>query len=719
LSLPSWKREAQKADRPVVRNSVFQKSLDEYPVRFIKGVGPYFADLLLQKQIETAEDLLFYYPHKYLDQRALVRITDLTPGKDRVIAGRIVTCGIAFAGRRKIFEILLGDDTGAISLKWFRFNPRQMMGIFKKGMGLLVSGEASEFRRNIQFIHPTVQIVDADVVEQVSAPGIVPVYSQIAGLGQKSLRKIVANTFGLFGNTLVDPLPESIRQKRSLISKKESLQEIHFPSSTSSSEEILSFRTPAYYREIYEEFFFMELGLALRRSLIKKEEGISIKVDVETVTVWKQGLPFTLTGAQERVFEEIVHDITEPHPMNRLLQGDVGSGKTVIAFLAALAAIEKGYQVALMAPTEILAEQHYRNAGKLLGSFKIPMALLTSRLTLDEKRRAHARIRKGLFPFVIGTHALIAEKVSFPQLGLVIIDEQHRFGVLQRAALKEKGKNPHVLVMTATPIPRTLSMTIYGDLDLSVIDELPPGRQKIETRIVSEKNRRILYNLLKERLEKGEQGYVVYPLIEESEKLALRDATRMSEELQQIFPKISIALLHGKTPTDEKESIMRSFQSGGIQLLVSTTVIEVGIDVPNATLMVIEHAERFGLSQLHQLRGRVGRGSKASLCLLVTAFGGNSPAYQRLKVMCETQDGFKIAEEDLKIRGPGDFLGTRQSGLPELRVANLIRDYSILKIAREDAFEWIQKDPKLSSYPPLKDILLRRWGQKLALADVG
>jgi ATP-dependent DNA helicase RecG len=676
--------------------------------------------LFQAKEISTAGDLLCFFPYKYLDRRSLQKVADIQPGKDRVTAGKILACGLAFTGRkRKIFEIVLGDDSGAIALKWFRFNPRQMMGAFKKGMGLIVSGEATVFRGQIQFIHPTLEIVDPDIVDDIAAPGIIPVYSQIQGLGQKIVRRVVANAFRLFEGRIEDPVPPGIRERLHLPDKEQSLKEIHFPHPATSLEGLLNHRTPAFKREIFEEFFFMELGLALKRRSTVREKGIAIDVAGDRFADWEGHLPFRLTGAQRRVLGEIAADLRQPHPMNRLVQGDVGSGKTVVALLAAMAAIENGFQAALMAPTEILAEQHYRAAQRLFAPFKIPVALLTGSLDASEKKRAHGRIAKGLFPLVVGTHALVSEKVAFKSLGLVVIDEQHRFGVMQRAALKEKGRSPHVLVMTATPIPRTLAMTIYGDLDLSVIDELPPGRQPIQTQVVQEKARRTLYHAIGEILRRGEQGYVVYPLIEESEKLPLRDATRMYEELKRVFPEYQVALLHGKTPPEEKDSIMRSFKSGAIQLLISTTVIEVGIDVPNASLIVIEHAERFGLSQLHQLRGRVGRGDKPSHCLLVTGLPSSNLGFRRLEVMCETTDGFKIAEEDLKIRGPGDFLGTRQSGLPELRVANLIRDYKILEAARREAFAWLEADPSLSGHLPAKETLRRRWGQKLALADIG
>ncbi len=697
---------------------------EEHPLRYIKGVGPAIAELLAQKGIESLRDLLDFFPFKYLDRRSLTPIKSLTPGPDRVTAGRILTCGIAFGGRtrRKIFEILLGDDSGAISLKWFRFNPRQMMGGFKKRMGLLVSGEVTEFRGVSQFIHPTVQVMDADVIDEIAAPGIVPVYSQINGLGQKILKKMIGNALELFEKSpqeFQDPLPDSLRELLHLLNKMDSYREIHSPNLEEDLNKLANFRTPAFLREIFEEFFLMELGLAVKRKSAKKEAGIPLPVSETRAAEWKQSLPFRLTGAQERVFSEITDDLKGPYPMNRLLQGDVGSGKTAVCFLSALAAIENGYQVALMAPTEILAEQHFQNARTFFAPHKVPVSLLTGRMTPAEKKKGGRYLERGMVPFVVGTHALLSEGVKFKNLGLVIIDEQHRFGVLQRASLKEKGANPHILVMTATPIPRTLAMTIYGDLDLSVIDEMPPGRLPIQTELLPEKSRRLLYGRIGEILARGEQGYIVYPLVEESEKLALRDATQMYQELQSVFPKFTVALLHGRVSSDEKESVMRAFKSGEVQLLVSTTVIEVGIDVPNATLMVIEHADRFGLSQLHQLRGRVGRGAGASTCLLVGSGPPDGLGMKRLRILCESQDGFRIAEEDLKIRGPGEFLGTRQSGLPSLRIAHLLRDYKILERARKEAFLWIDQDPNLTQYPPLKKALFDRWGEKLALADVG
>ncbi|MBI4196670.1 MAG: ATP-dependent DNA helicase RecG [Deltaproteobacteria bacterium] len=697
-------------------------NIAEIPIRFIPGVGPRIAELFLQKGIQTAEDLLYFFPYKYLDRSRLESIRNLKVGQASVV-GRVLSSGLLFFGRgkRRLFEVLLGDETGAVSLKWFHFYPQQMKGRFQKGQALLVSGEVTLYRGEPQFVHPQVELLEADLLDEVAAPGIIPTYSQISGLGQKTVRKVIRNCFERA--SFSDPLPEELRTRRRLVPKKEALYGIHFPAPDSSVEELNNGRSAGHYREIFEEFFLMELGLALKRRQARGEPGIPFTIEETRRVDWQGQLPFDLTKAQRQALNEIYSDMGRGAPMNRLLQGDVGSGKTIVSLLAAVAAIENGYQVALMAPTEILAEQHCRTAQKILAPFKIPVGLLLGSQTALEKERNRSRIRRGLFSLVIGTHALISDGVQFAKLGLVIIDEQHRFGVLQRMALRQKGEEgslvPDVLVMTATPIPRTLAMTVYGDLDLSIIDEMPPGRQPTRTQVIESRNRGMLYGIIREVLERKEQGYVVYPLIEESEKLALKDATQMCEELKKILPEHRIALLHGRIVADEKETIFRKFRAGEVDLLVSTTVIEVGVDVPNATLMVIEHADRFGLSQLHQLRGRIGRGAKAGSCLLVSDYRKTENAYRRLEVMCATNDGFRIAEEDLKIRGAGDFLGTRQSGLPDLRVANLLRDYPILKVAREEAFQLIDNDPGLLSHSVLKQELLRRWKERLALSDVG
>jgi len=695
---------------------------------------------LAQKGIKTVEDLLSFFPYKYLDRRQLDPIGDLRTGQrtgtgQRTVIGRIVSSGIVlFRNRRRLFEILLADQTGAVSLKWFHFYPREMQARFQKKAVLMVSGEISFYRGEPQFVHPEVQVVDEELMEEVRAPGIIPVYSQIPGLGQRTIRKIVRN--GLDRNGLdrtgldlfhfEEILPSEILQRHHLPSKAEALREIHFPPPERELASLNNFRSPGHLREIFEELFFVELGIAFKRQTTWREEGISFSWTPEEMKGSIATLPFRLTTAQRRALHEILVDMKTPHPMGRLIQGDVGSGKTVVALLAAIVAIRNGYQAALMAPTEILAEQHYRTATQLLKPFNLTIGLLTGSLPAPLKTKRQSGIRRGIYSLVIGTHALISEGVEFQKLGLAIIDEQHRFGVLQRAALKTKG-NPDLLVMTATPIPRTLAMTLYGDLDLSVIDEMPPGRRPIRTEVVESKNRSYLHARISEVIGRGEQVYMIYPLVEESEKLALRqgsgqalkDATRMHAELTKVFPRWRISLLHGKVPSEEKEEVMGRFKRGEVEILVATTVIEVGIDIPNATLIVIEHADRFGLSQLHQLRGRVGRGDKPSRCLLVSDYRKTEEAYRRLEVMTETQDGFRIAEEDLKIRGAGELMGTRQAGLPEFRVANLLRDQEILRLARGEAFRLVESDPLLSFHPALRNELQRKWGERMTLAEVG
>ncbi|HEX7503643.1 MAG TPA: ATP-dependent DNA helicase RecG, partial [Syntrophales bacterium] len=477
--------------------------------------------------------------------------------------------------------------------------------------------------------------------------------------------------------------------------------------------------TPAHRTLVFDELFFLELGLALKKQGVALEPGIPFQVTHRYTRELLKLLPFTLTSAQRRVLSEIKTDMMAPHPMHRLVQGDVGSGKTMVALMAALVAVENGYQVAIMAPTEILAEQHYLNIHHWCEALGLKVTLLTSGLKGKAKKAALVEAAEGTAHIVVGTHAVIQDKVEFARLGLGIVDEQHRFGVLQRGILKKKGDNPDILVMTATPIPRTLAMTVFGDLSLSVIDEMPPGRSPIETRLCYESRRDQVYGIIRDEAKKGQQVYIIYPLVEETEKSDLKAATQMAEHLQQdIFPDLRIGLLHGRLRPEEKEGVMRSFKERELDILVATTVIEVGIDVPNATLMVVEHAERFGLSQLHQLRGRVGRGSAKSRCILLTPGRMSEEGAKRLHVMEATNDGFKIAEADLEIRGPGDFLGTRQSGLPDFRVANILRDGRILEEARKEAFALLERDPKLERQPKLKEELAKRWGGRLELAGI-
>ena len=516
-------------------------------------------------------------------------------------------------------------------------------------------------------------------------------------------------------------LPPGVVQRQGLLPLAEALRQVHFPENGADLRSLEEGATPGHRTLVFDDFFFLELGMALKRRGVTLEEGIPFSVTHRYTRELLKLLPFQLTGAQRRVLSEIKEDLMSPHPMHRLVQGDVGSGKTIVALMAALVAVENGYQVAIMAPTELLAEQHYLTVHRWCEGVGVRAVLATS-ASLRGKKAAEvlAEIGEGGAQIVIGTHAVIQERVEFHRLGLGIIDEQHRFGVLQRGLLKKKGANPDILVMTATPIPRTLAMTVFGDLSLSVIDELPPGRTPIETTVRSDSHREQVYRLVRDEIAAGRQAYVVYPLVEESEKSDLKAATQMEEQLrQEVFPEFRIGLLHGRLKPEEKEGVMRSFKERELDILVATTVIEVGIDVPNATVMVVEHAERFGLSQLHQLRGRVGRGSNKSRCILLAGPKRSEEARRRLQVMTETNDGFRIAEADLQIRGPGDFLGVRQAGLPDFRVGNILRDGRVLEEARKEAFALVEAHPDLArANPRLVAELGRRWGGRLELAGI-
>ena len=508
-------------------------------------------------------------------------------------------------------------------------------------------------------------------------------------------------------------------QKRGLLPLAEALQEVHWPSNDASMEELEQKRMPGLRSLVYDEFFFLELGLALKRRGVVLEQGIEFAVTHKYTRPLAGMLPFRMTNAQRRVLGEIKQDLMSPHPMNRLIQGDVGCGKTIVALMTALVAIENETQVAVAAPTEILAEQHYLQFHRWLERLGLRAALLRGKMPAAEKRQVLEDLAAGQIHLVVGTHAVLQEGVVFKKLGLGIIDEQHRFGVRQRALLREKGSNPHILVMTATPIPRTLTLTLYGDLALSVIDEMPPGRTPVDTRIAADTQRGNVYHRIRQEIDKGHQVYVVYPLVEESEKSDLLAATEGAEQLgNEIFPEAKVGLLHGRMKPAEKEEIMTRFKNRELDILVSTTVIEVGIDVPNATVMLVEHAERFGLAQLHQLRGRVGRGSAESLCILMKSFKCSEDGEKRLEVMRATSDGFRIAEADLEIRGPGEFLGTRQSGLPDFRVANILRDGRTLEEARQDAFAFAGSD-EFHTSQSLREFLRERWGNRLELASVG
>lgn len=691
------------------------------PIQFIKGVGPKLASLLEKKGIRTVEDALYFIPRDYQDRREIRKISRVETGKVETIVGDVLAADIVGfkGGRKKVFELMVGDGSGVIIGKWFHFNLRYMKGRFKKGDRVIMTGEVRAFGGQREMHHPDVEPFDD--TDKLNFGRIVPVYSLTEGLGEKTLRKITSQVISGYLSNVTDGIPQRIISLRGLIPLREALQKIHFPDNSEDISALISGRSAARKRLVFDEFFFLELGMALKHKGIALEKGIPMEEKGELTGKLRKLLPFNLTKAQERVIGEIKRDMASPHPMNRLVQGDVGCGKTMVAFSSVLIAVGNGYQAAIMAPTELLAEQHFLNIHRFAESLGIKISLLTSGIKGKEREAMLSGIRTGVIQIVIGTHAVIQEAVEFKSLGLAIVDEQHRFGVLQRGNIKKKGDNPHILVMTATPIPRTLAMTVYGDLDVSVIDEMPAGRSPVETRVYNERDREKVYAAIKKEVEAGRQAYVVYPLVEESEKSELMDATNMAEKLKGVFPEFRIGLLHGRMKAEEKEAVMKRFKGREIDILVATTVIEVGIDVPNATVMVIEHAERFGLSQLHQLRGRVGRGSHRSRCLLLAQYKRSEDAWKRLKVMEETTDGFRIAEVDLEIRGPGDFLGTRQSGMPDFRVGSIIRDARVMEEAKTEAFSLVEKDPDLSNPENgiLREVLRERWKGRLELAGIG
>ncbi|PIZ18832.1 MAG: DNA helicase RecG [Deltaproteobacteria bacterium CG_4_10_14_0_8_um_filter_43_12] len=693
------------------------------PIQFMKGVGPKLASVLKKKGIETVEDALYFLPRKYEDRRSIKSISKLEVGKTETVMGEIIALGATSykKNRRGGFEMIVEDESGTITAKWFVYSHSHFKKMFEKGQKVILSGEIKVYRFQKEVHHPDIEVV-RDTSDSLNFNRIVPVYSETEGLYQKTLRKIMKNIVDMYSDSIQSAIPSYICLRQNLIELSEAIREMHFPEHDRNLSDIVSGRSPAYRTIIFDEFFFLELGLALKKKGVTAEKGIAFDITGENRDRLIKSLPFSLTNAQKRVVAEIEEDMRCPYPMNRLIQGDVGSGKTIVALLSSLIAVENGYQVSIMAPTEILAEQHFSNIQHLTKEFGVKAILLTSSIKKTQKDKVLNAIKDGSIDITIGTHAVIQETVEFNKLGLGVIDEQHRFGVIQRAMLKRKGYNPDILVMTATPIPRTLALTVYGDLDVSILDEMPPGRRPVITKLYHERDREKVYEIVRKETEKGRQAYIVYPLVEESEKLDLKDATQMAEHFQRdVFPKRKIGLLHGRMTYEEKENVMLAFKEKTIDILVSTTVIEVGIDMPNASVMLIEHAERFGLSQLHQLRGRIGRGEFPSLCLLLAQYSKSDDARRRLRIMESTADGFKISEEDLAIRGPGDFLGTRQSGLPDFRVANIVRDIKVLQEARKEAFEVVERDPNLTdpSHRYLKEILKERWKGRLELACVG
>jgi ATP-dependent DNA helicase RecG len=686
-------------------------------IQFLKGVGPKLGDLFSRKGMKTLRDLLEFYPRAYEDQRAARNIASLRPDDIVSIKAQVVKVSSINMGRstRKMYDVQLRDSSGQIHCKFFRVPYRGYFERFTPMKEVRVVGKVTEYRGRIEFHHPDIRDIEPDDEVQ---DALIPLYTEIEGLATNKIMKLVRAAFAQMTEWPEEAFPKWMLEKYQLKKRKEALHEMHFPD-PAKAKEYMEFQNASQKRIIFEEFFWLELYLASRKAGFKKEDAPKIENAATKITALQQSLPFAMTGAQKRVFQEIKADLEKGHPMHRLVQGDVGSGKTLVSFMAGLYVIESGYQTCLMAPTEILAEQHFKNAIKQLAPLGIRLALLVGKTKTSERKQILADLHEGKIDLIIGTHALIEDEVQFANLGLVIIDEQHRFGVEQRGILKNKGNSPHFLVMTATPIPRTLAMTVYGDLDVSIIDEMPAGRSPIQTRSIFENKRPQAMQFMYEQIRKGRQAYVVYPLVEESEKIDLKNAVEECDKLRIQFPDLKIGLLHGKMKPAEKEEVMEQFRRHELQVLVSTTVIEVGVDVPNANIMIIEHAERFGLSQLHQLRGRVGRGEHKSFCILISGYAVSEEGRARAEMMEKTSDGFKIAEFDLEMRGPGEFMGTRQSGLAGFKMANLVRDIQLLQNAREAAFEVLRKDRQLSfqDHKLLREELLREHGPA-ALAGI-
>lgn len=695
------------------------------PISTVKGIRKKTVERLQKLGIETILDAIYYLPFRYEDRTTITPMAFLKPNQTFLVKGKVVNLSVIETSKKKkkLLKVILYDKTGTVTLVFLQ---EKVFGYYRAlfskakelGKEVLAYGLAKRELGGYSMVHPEVEIFDKYKGKLEKLGVILPVYHSVEGIKQSVLRRDIGSVVKKVVPFLPEYLPEEILRRNSFPDATTAFWRVHFPHDEE-AEELLNFKTPYQKRVIFDELFLFQLALALHRQKIKREEGIAFPVGEELIDEFKKALPFKLTGAQERVLKEIVEDMRSPEPMNRLVQGDVGSGKTVVAAAASFFAVKSGYQVAVMAPTEILANQHFKKFQEFLKPFRVRVGLLTGSMTKKEKETMYRAIKEGFIQVVVGTHALIQETVEFKNLGLAIIDEQHRFGVKQRVELKKKGKMSDVLVMTATPIPRTLAMTAYGDLDVSVIDELPAGRKPVETKILFEDEREKLIDFLLKELKAGNRVYIVYPLIEESEKLELKAATEMHEYWKRKLKPYSVGLLHGRMKQEEKDDVMEKFKKGDYQVLVSTTVIEVGVDVPEATVMVIEHAERFGLAQLHQLRGRVGRGAKQSYCFLVTKRNAGEDSIKRLKVLESTNDGFKIAEADLQFRGPGEIFGTRQSGLGDFKIADLRRDFEILKIAREEAKKLVEKNPELEGLDDLKELMKFRFGEKFDFVEVG
>jgi ATP-dependent DNA helicase RecG len=695
------------------------------PLMYLKGVGPARAAQLEAKGLKTVEDLLAYPPFRYEDRSNLKPIAELAPGEKAVVVGEVRYGRVKSFRKSKLglFEAAVGDSSRSTLLtKWF--NSAYLEDVLRPGTRVALYGkvEFDSYSGELAMTNPEYELLTEDPDDDGDAAlhtgRIVPIYEAAGKVHTKLFRTLMRRVLDSL-DPVEDPLPPSIRERLHFPPRWDAIRAMHFPEPGTDLRLLNAFRSTAQQRLIFEELFWLEMGLLLKRASSRVVTGIGFALGDRVRERIKAMLPFKPTNAQKRALGEIAQDMAKPNPMHRLLQGDVGSGKTLVAAQAAVIAVENGYQVAILAPTEILATQHYFSFKQMFAPLGYVVTVLTGSMSAREKSQIKKLIAAGLVPVVVGTHALLEEDVEFQKLGLAIVDEQHRFGVLQRLRLVQKGVTPDVLVMTATPIPRTLALTAYGDLDVSVIDELPPGRRPIITKHVTEAQVEKIYSFVRQQVDAGRQAYVVYPLIDESETMAMKAATKMHEHLSgKVFPDLRIGLLHGKLSPDEKETVMQKFKAGETQILVSTTVIEVGVDVPNATVMVIEQAERFGLAQLHQLRGRVGRGAEQSYCILVS--GKMSDAgRERIRTMVDSNDGFEIAEVDLKLRGPGEFFGTRQSGLPGLHFANLVRDQDILEMARDEAQRLIETGEPAEEYEAGVRWVERNWRRRYGLVEAG
>jgi len=688
----------------------------ETPLQFLKGVGPRKAADLKRAGLATVEDLLYRLPFRYEDRSHMQPIASLRPGMRAAVLGEITSARLAVTRRGfRIFHAVVGDTSGAVRCTFM--NQAFLQDVLKPHLPVVIFGDVKLDSTGLHFMNPEYELMSEDL-ESLRTARIVPFYEKTGVVTPNMQRRIVRQALEQLPATVPDLLPPDIRTRLGLVPRRVAIEEVHFPPNEARLDELNAFRTPAQRRMIFEEFFLFQVGHAWRRHATSMELKPYVpRVDDRIRASAAKILPFRLTPGQKQALKDIVEDMLRPQPMHRLLQGDVGAGKTIVALLAAIVAMENGLQVAFMAPTEILAAQHVGNIARLLSQSRFRVDILTGSTPGLKRHTLHAHIERGTTNLIVGTHALVQESIVFHKLGLVVIDEQHRFGVAQRAALRAKGLKPDVLLMTATPIPRTLALTDYSELDVSKIPDLPPGRKPVRTWVKPESRRDEIYDVIRGQLDAGRQAYIIYPLVEGSEKIDLKSATDMADHLQtEIFPAYRIALLHGRMKQDVKDKVMHAFAAGQVHILVSTTVVEVGVDVANASIMVVEHAERFGLSQLHQLRGRVGRGEWESHCFLMYQAPWTDDARERLKAMASTSDGFAIAERDLELRGPGDFFGTRQSGLPKLRTGDLVRDREIMEAAHREARVLVEQGGLSGE---LLQFVQQRWQDQFGLIEVG